>query len=569
MTTRRLKWILSSEDRTKRGTDSAARNFDAVRTRALALGTALVGLAGAAGFGAVIKRAIDAGDEIQKLSIRLGASTEALSELRLVADRSGVAFNTMTMALQRQGRRLGEAAQGFGEARNALKTLNLDAAELIKLPVDEQLEVIADALSNVENEFVRNSLAMKIWDSEGLKMVQMTKDGAEGIRALRKEAQDLGLTLSQDQANAMAQAKDAIANMTAAFGYLGQQLATSFAPIISKVAQFLAENVKPAIDIATLALKRFEIAAAKWALFSATMDETERKILSLGMAEEWIAEKTNEAAQAQQRLLEVTQEYNALLDGMNAKPFVPWSDVEVPNMGAGRPPGGGYTMPGGGATGGAAANDPFANMGAVRADQLREQFELEEIEWIGHAERIYEIERENMARLGDLQAQGAIEREKFNRKTWNAQVKDVTSSLVAITQGVAQHNKTLFRINKVAGIANAIINTYEGVSKTLAKYPWPLAGVMAAAHLAAGLAQVSAIQSASYEGGGGGTTPSAAGSTPVVNDQPLEQIQPIADSGTRVQVIIEGNIIAQDSESFQDTILEIIEDAAERDRLTA
>ena len=105
--------------------------------------------------------------------------------------------------------------------------------------------------------------------------------------------------------------------------------------------------------------------------------------------------------------------------------------------------------------------------------------------------------------------------------TSRQKVEMVVGDALKMTQGVATHNKTMFKINKAAAIANAVINTAQGVTRSLADYPMPLAAVMAALAAAAGLAQISAIKSTSFQGGGTGTTPSAAGATPTVNNQPV------------------------------------------------
>ena len=67
----------------------------------------------------------------------------------------------------------------------------------------------------------------------------------------------------------------------------------------------------------------------------------------------------------------------------------------------------------------------------------------------------------------------------------------------------------MFKINKIAGIANAVVNTAVGVTNALAAYPPPISFAMAAVQLAAGIAQVNMIKSSSFGGGG---APSLAGS---------------------------------------------------------
>lgn len=67
-----------------------------------------------------------------------------------------------------------------------------------------------------------------------------------------------------------------------------------------------------------------------------------------------------------------------------------------------------------------------------------------------------------------------------------------------------QNSKTreMFEIGKAAAVGSAVMNTYEGITATLAKYPFPLSAAMAAAQGALGFAQVSNIASQSFENGG-------------------------------------------------------------------
>jgi len=90
-------------------------------------------------------------DALAKTSDKLGVATEKLAGLRHGAELSGVGADKMEMALQRMTRRIAEAAKGSGEAQDALKQLGVDAQALAKLPADQQLSKIADAMAGVTN----------------------------------------------------------------------------------------------------------------------------------------------------------------------------------------------------------------------------------------------------------------------------------------------------------------------------------------------------------------------------------------------------------------------------------
>lgn len=243
MSTDRLRFLLTATDHTREAIRSAQQNF--VRLKGAVLGvTALFGINSFSNF---TQNAMDAGDKIQKLAIKLGASTEALSEFKHVAELSGVSFQSMTTGLQRMVRRLSEASQGSGEAVKALQELGLSAEKLNQVSPEQQFEVLAEALSQVSNQGDRVRLAMKFFDSEGVALVQTMGSGAQGIREMREEAVKLGLSLSRDQADAMANANDAMARLRASNTNLANVMAIQLAPTIIRVSDFLREILPRAV----------------------------------------------------------------------------------------------------------------------------------------------------------------------------------------------------------------------------------------------------------------------------------------------------------------------------------
>ena len=150
------------------------------------------------------------------------------------------------------------------------------------------------------------------------------------------------------------------------------------------------------------------------------------------------------------------------------------------------------------------------------------------------------LELQHQAALGDIHAQGVLARRKFEQMNMVQQAQTIFGEMANITAGVAQHNKTLFGINKIAGIANAVINAYTGISKTMAAYPYPYNIALAALHAAAAFAQVSAIQATSF--GGGVTAPSIAGSTAAMPVTPVSSGAP-AQRGPDTIVNIRGDDI--------------------------
>ena len=252
--------LITAKDRTD-------KVFDKVESRVHRMGQGfarfgkIAGI-GLAGVGAALiamgKKSLEAADDIGKLSTRLGASTEALSEYRFVADQSGVSFNTLTLGFQRMQRRISEAAQGTGAAKDALIELGLSAESLNQLAPEDQFEIMADALAGVANEGDRTRLAMKLFDTEGVALVQTMEDGAAGIQEMREEARRLGLSLSEDMVKGAEQAND---NFNKLFNALKGGYEQALIPLgigLGDIADLLADLIPKAIAIAVNAFKTLD-----------------------------------------------------------------------------------------------------------------------------------------------------------------------------------------------------------------------------------------------------------------------------------------------------------------------
>ena len=107
----------------------------------------------------------------------------------------------------------------------------------------------------------------------------------------------------------------------------------------------------------------------------------------------------------------------------------------------------------------------------------------------------------------------------------NARLEATTEMFNTMSQLQSSKTREMFEVGKAAAIGEAIINTYNGISRTIATYPFPISVGMGAAQAALGFSQVQSISSQSFENGGVvggfmGTTPGR--DTTMVNARPGE-----------------------------------------------
>ena len=188
-----LKRIESAGDRASGGLKGLGRQAELLRTGIRTLGGALIGAATVGGLGALIDRSISAADAIGKTADKIGVGVEALQELRFAAKASGVEQQTLDMALQRFTRRAAEAAQGTGEAKDALAQMGIalrDQSGNLRSSED-LLGDVADAFARIEDPAERVRLAFKLFDSEGVALVNLLRGGSDALEEMRERARDL------------------------------------------------------------------------------------------------------------------------------------------------------------------------------------------------------------------------------------------------------------------------------------------------------------------------------------------------------------------------------------------
>ena len=530
---------IRAKNQTDRAFKAAKANFTDFKKSTLTLSNALAGLAGAAGFGAIVKSSIAAQDQIGKLSTRLGASTEALSQYQFVAERTNVSFQTLTMGWQRMTRRVAEAAQGTGEAKDAIRELGLEATALNQLAPEQQFETLAEAIRKVEKPADQVRLAMKLFDSEGVSLLQTIKAGSAEIANMKVRADELGVTLSQDQTDAAARAQDAMTELNFAFKGMTVELTDSLGPAITDTMKLLTEAIPKIAEFGSSIINKLGTAIAAvhdWVNPSGitgptTLEESVRNVQSAAAAMNETLEKSKETARSTADVL-IDTDLAPTLDKAETKAL---SDFGFEDL-------------------------------KTRQHLLDTRYEQNRAADAREFEALWDFEN----RKTKLVRRGARERLAFS--TWAAQqqTKHIVGEAIRLTAGVAHESRTLFEVNKAAGIANAIINTHEGVTKSLSKYPWPLAGAMAALHLAAGMAQVRQIRGASFGGGGsgagtGGGLTSAGGAT-VPQTPPADFApEPTTAAAPQISVFIEGSAIG--NEQVREVVIEAVETALDNDQL--
>ena len=164
-----------------------------------------------------------------------------------------------------------------------------------------------------------------------------------------------------------------------------------------------------------------------------------------------------------------------------------------------------------------------------RLQELRDEELVGEEEFLHMKEDLQEAHEDRMAEIRDAarQREETEEQQFIGRRLaqhhrflqdiqnatangWAATTDLMTGELENMTQAMSRESRAMFEINKIAGIANSIISTHEGITKALT-LPFPQNLAAAAVVAARGFASVAAIKSQSFSSSGSATASSAGG----------------------------------------------------------
>lgn len=236
---------LGVRDKLSRGLTAAQKKLEAfgagvraIGTRMIALGVA--GVTALAGTGAAFA---SAGDALDKMSSRTGASVEALSELGYAASLSGSDLETLEAGLRTMQKNLVAAVRGADGATETLRLLGLRAGDLAELSPDAQFKLLADRLSRVEDPALRATLAMEVFGKAGARLLPLLAEGAAGIEGLQAQARALGLTVSTETARDAAELSTALGTLWKVLRHGVFVIGAALAPTLTELAGYLTRVV--------------------------------------------------------------------------------------------------------------------------------------------------------------------------------------------------------------------------------------------------------------------------------------------------------------------------------------
>jgi hypothetical protein len=210
--------------------------------RKAGIALAAVTVAAAAAGVAMIRSGLANVDAQAKLAQSMQTTVESVQTLTWAGELAGVSMGEIEQATKKLTTRLSEAATGSGSAVGALQRLNLTAADLQALPLDQRIIAIQEALNQFVPEAERAAVASDLFgDRAALAFLRI--DPAT-LREAAQDVRDFGVAVSASDSAQIERTGDAIARLSLIWIGLTNRLTVAVAPALETIATKLADMAR-------------------------------------------------------------------------------------------------------------------------------------------------------------------------------------------------------------------------------------------------------------------------------------------------------------------------------------
>ena len=175
------------------------------------------------------KATFEAADAIGDMASRLNVSASSLAKLKFAADQNDVVFESLTKGIRELEKSLTANDPVFAK-------LGLNAAELKKLDLDKQLELVADAFKNTVKPADQVSVSTELFKKTGYELIPLLNQGSVGLRAFADEATRTGKALNDDAYQAIGNTDAVLKSMKTSVEAAATSMLVKLAPAIDSVA---------------------------------------------------------------------------------------------------------------------------------------------------------------------------------------------------------------------------------------------------------------------------------------------------------------------------------------------
>lgn len=179
-----------------------------------------------------IKNAATYGDNVDKMSQKMGMSAAAFQEWDFVMQHNGTTIEGLQAAMKT----MATQAETNGEA---FQKLGITEEQIANMSQEELFSATITALQGIEDETERTYLAGKTLGRGATELGALLNMSAEDTEEMKKQAHDLGGVMSDESVKAAAAFQDALQNLQTSMSGITRGAMGQFLPDITKIMEGL------------------------------------------------------------------------------------------------------------------------------------------------------------------------------------------------------------------------------------------------------------------------------------------------------------------------------------------
>lgn len=233
-----------------KGLDDKSKNslqtFNKVAGAGRKIGLAVVAGAGiaAAAMYKMATKASDTADNIDKMSQKLGMSRVGYQEWSFVLSQAGVEIDSMQTGIKTLTTRISEAMTNTGKGAELFKQLGIQITD--SMSQEDVFNATVQSLQNMEAGVTKAAIATELFGKSGQNLIPLLNDTAQNTDELKKQAQELGLVLSDTAVDGGVKFQDTMDAIKRSTGMVSTELGVVLMPYMQKLADWILANM-PAI----------------------------------------------------------------------------------------------------------------------------------------------------------------------------------------------------------------------------------------------------------------------------------------------------------------------------------
>ena len=253
--------------------------FSKMMSSPVAKGAMVAGAAIAAGIGvgtAALKKGIQEtaayGDNVDKMSQKLGLSAESYQKWDYVLNLAGTDMQSMTTGLKTLTNQLQSAKNGNAASIEAFEQLGISMEDAAKMSREDLFGAAIKGLQGMEDSTERAALANKLFGKSGQNLTPLFNQSAEATKEQMELAEKYGMVMPEAAVKASAAFQDSVTTMQMTMTGLKNRMMAEFLPAATQITdgfgKMFAGDMSGATDVANgikgIAAKIVQMAPVIW-----------------------------------------------------------------------------------------------------------------------------------------------------------------------------------------------------------------------------------------------------------------------------------------------------------------